>query len=134
MERSVQLSRHAGSAAVDIVQPQVNSKLGLNWVGFHEFGDITSRMGRVATCPCLLSNCAWEMCYVLFCMDCGVFSKAPQGLVGSPCNALILLPHSLPTPPTTPAIAPHTLANTHTKCTTLQKHSVASAPLLLLLL
>ena len=38
---------------------------------------------------------------VLFCMDCGVFSKAPQGLVGSPCNALILLPHSLPTHPPT---------------------------------
>ena len=31
-------------------------------------------------------------------MDCGVFLKAPQGLVGSPCNALILLPHSLPQP------------------------------------
>ena len=42
-----------------------------------------------------------EMWYVSFCMDCGVFSKAPLGLVGSPCNALILLPHSLPTQPTT---------------------------------
>ena len=133
MERSVQLSRHAGSVAVDIVQPQGNSKLGLHWVGFREFGDIIGRMGHVATCLCLLSNCSWEMCYVLFCMDCGVFSKAPQGLVGSPCNALILLPHSLPTPPT-PAMAPPTLANTHTKCRTLHQQSVASAPLLLLLL
>ena len=67
-------------------------------------------------------------------MDCGVFLKAPQGLVGSPCNALILLPHSLPTspthPPTTrsPAMAPHTLHwdAADAKWTTIQQESVAS--------
>ena len=88
-------------------------------------------MLQLVQCPCLLLCSQREMCYVLFCMDCGVFSKAPQGLVGSPCNALILLPHSLPTHPThptTPAMAPHTLASTNTKCTTLQQESVPSAP------
>ena len=75
-------------------------------------------------------------------MDFGVFLKAPQGLVGSPCNALILLPHSLPTLPThpthhqqQPAMAPHTLHwhAADTKWTTLQQESVASGHLLLLL-
>ena len=60
--------------------PQVNSKLGLHWVGFHEFGDISGRMGHVATCPMSMFVVMFSegnvLCSVLYGLWC-VFEGSP---------------------------------------------------------
>ena len=86
-------------------------------LGFDQARFVLGSMCRQHICKAYIHICRKQECFVSFHPSCGVFWKAPQGLLGSPVMRSFCCLTASPNPTNTH----HVLWQPHTMCTTLCK-------------